>query len=51
MFVRLLAIGKENVLDGTRHLHETDGEHVEAQVFGRGIMDSSRETGRTSSSF
>jgi hypothetical protein len=37
MFARPLAAGTEKVLDGTRRLFGTDGEHVEVQVVMRRI--------------
>lgn len=37
MFARPLAVGAEKVLDRTRHLFGTDGEHVEVQVVMRRI--------------
>lgn len=41
MFARPLAAGEEQVLDGTRYLHGTDGEHVEAKMVVRRIASAS----------
>ncbi len=43
MFARPLAVGTEKLLDGTRHLRGTDGEHVEVQVVMRRIAARSSE--------